>query len=290
MADLVLGTVALGLPYGLPAANGTPPQLIDEADAAALIRRAFAAGIRTFDTAPAYGCAEERLGRALGAEGVVWTKLGHDGSWEGAEASLSASCRRLQRARIDLLQVHKWTPAIGARADFIAAWAAFGADPRVAALGCSTYGLDDALAAVRSGLFRVVQVEWNLLNQAVVDGVAAEAAACGVALAVRSVLLQGVLTSRGDVLPAHLASLAPARARIVDLAQEWGMPLAALALRAALDHPGISHVLIGLDGAVQLDEALAARDLLPLLPAQCETLAGCHVGGPATDPRTWGRS
>lgn len=72
--DLVLGTVQLGVPYGIANRSGMP----GEAEASALVRGAIKAGITTLDTARAYGESEARIGKALeGADfsGTVITKL-----------------------------------------------------------------------------------------------------------------------------------------------------------------------------------------------------------------------
>lgn len=106
-----------------------------EADVDAVLARAWAAGIRYFDTAPHYGrgLSEERLGLFLkGREGaVVSTKVGrvlsparaaipqadgfvnpaqndvrYDYSGDGIEESFEQSCERLGRSRIEILYVH----------------------------------------------------------------------------------------------------------------------------------------------------------------------------------------
>lgn len=289
LGRVVLGTAGLGLPYGLPGPDGAPPALRDEAGAISLLRRVHALGIAIFDTAPAYGVADERLGKALGATtAVFWSKLPPAIAWDRAavRTSLATSLARLGRQRLDLLQVHNWRAGLADAADFLAVWRDLAADPRVAALGCSTYGVDDARAAVRSGLFHTVQVEWNLLNQAVVDAVADEARARGVRLAVRSVLLQGVLTARGADLPPHLHALAPARAQAEALARACGLDVQALALRAALAHPGIDLVLLGIDRDEQVADLTAALATTTTLPPP-DRLAALHLGGDVVDPRTW---
>lgn len=293
LARLVVGTAAIGLPYGLPPVAAGAPALITDAAADLLIRAVESAGIGSFDTAPAYGVAESRLGRALSAHARVWTKVGgtlESGiASESCEASLTRSLAALQRSRIDLLQWHNWSPSLcTATSTFAPHWRALAADSRVSTLGATTYGRDDALAAVTSGLFEVVQVEWNLLNQGVLNHVAEAAEANGVSLAVRSVLLQGVLTDRGRQLPQPLAALREARARAEALAQGWGMCLHSLALRAALDHPAVRWVVIGIDSRDQLEQTLSAATMPPLSAAQRQALAQLDLGAIAlTDPRTW---
>jgi aryl-alcohol dehydrogenase-like predicted oxidoreductase len=275
---LVFGAASLGMAYGLPRPGATGSAAISEADAAALIEHALDIGVITFDTAPAYGDSEARLGRTLGPRGRVWTKVaGGDPS-----VSLDASLARLSRRRLELLQWHNWTAALAADAAWRSAWSALRGDPRVERLGATTYGVADAVAAADSGLFDVVQCEYNLLNQ----GVVAALAGRSIAVAVRSVYLQGALTDEGRSLPDKPAlRLGVERAR----AAAEGVGLTRLALGAALDHPDIAHVLVGIDRSEQLDEAAQTASLaLPLSVAERARIPALDLAGdPACDPRTW---
>ncbi len=291
----MFGAAAIGLDYGLAradsgAARSTMPA---REDALALVRTAHAKGLRAFDTAPAYGESEARVGEGLeGLDAEVWTKVGRvervdEGLSDTLERSLIASLAKLRRSSVDLLQWHNWTASLGEDRRFRAAWERLAKDPRVGALGASTYGVDDARAAVESGLFARVQVEWNLLRPIVVDSIGDLARARGVKLSVRSVYLQGALTDEGRRLP-PLPSLVAGVHRARAVAAEAGVGLTALSLRAALEHPGISRVLVGIDRPSQIDEALSiARG--PALSATARgALASLGLGAdPATDPRTW---
>ena len=70
---LVLGTAQLGMAYGIANQAGAPTTQI----ANALVARALALGITTFDTARAYGLSENRLGEALAGHDdvTIITKL-----------------------------------------------------------------------------------------------------------------------------------------------------------------------------------------------------------------------
>jgi aryl-alcohol dehydrogenase-like predicted oxidoreductase len=291
VSELVFGTAALGLAYGL-GRNGEPAALMDEPDAAQLVASALEQGIAVFDTAPAYGVAEERLGRVLGTRGKVWTKLArHDvlgpALVDQAVASLDESLARLGRPRVDLLQWHNWTADLAMNPEFRACWARLGTDARVGGLGASTYGPDDALAAVESGFFEVVQVEWNLLNQRVVDAIRDAAGRRNVSVAVRSVFLQGALTDDGRDLPALPALRAGVNAAARG-ASEAGMTLQHLALSAALQCAGVRYVLVGIDRPGQLEDAVRVTKLEPLTQETCAALHSLAGGYDAAfDPRTW---
>jgi aryl-alcohol dehydrogenase-like predicted oxidoreductase len=281
---LVFGAVSLGMPYGLPRADGTQAAL-KEADATSLVERALELGITTFDTAPAYGESETRLGRALAGRGRVWTKVAAgdvpaDPS-ELIDRSLDASLARLQRSRVELLQWHNWTAALADDHKWRDAWGKLAGDKRVDQLGATTYGIADAVAAAQTGLFQVVQCEFNLLVQGVVTALANR----GVSIAVRSVLLQGALTDEGRALPDKPALRdGVARAR----AAAAGIGLTRLALRAALEHPAIAHVLVGIDRRSQLFDAVHFARSGWLTEEERAGIQALDLGGdPACDPRTW---
>jgi aryl-alcohol dehydrogenase-like predicted oxidoreductase len=93
-------------------------ELPSAAEATALVRGALELGVRWFDTAPAYGLAETRLGAALAerpADVVLSTKVGErfdgdrsafDFSAPAVTDSLAASAAALRVERIDLVFVH----------------------------------------------------------------------------------------------------------------------------------------------------------------------------------------
>ena len=68
-AELVLGSVQLGVPYGAANRTGKPSR----AAALRLVTRAVDAGITKFDTARAYGDSEDRLGEALRTRKAIRT-------------------------------------------------------------------------------------------------------------------------------------------------------------------------------------------------------------------------
>jgi aryl-alcohol dehydrogenase-like predicted oxidoreductase len=271
---LVFGAASIGMSYGLPREGAAVNEAPTEAHAAALVEQALRVGLSTFDTAPAYGESEARLGKILAGRGNVWTKVASG----DPSASLTSSLAKLARDRVELLQWHNWTAALARDTAWVTAWQALRRDSRVAQLGATTYGIADAVAAADSGLFDVVQCEFHLLNQGVVTALRGKR----IAVAVRSVFLQGALTDEGRALPAlPVLRTGVARAR----AASHGIGLTCLALRAALEHPAITHVLVGIDRAAQIDEAVGIANGPPLPEIDLAAL-DLH-GDPACDPRTW---
>jgi 1-deoxyxylulose-5-phosphate synthase len=285
---IVFGTAALGMAYGLPRVGEAAAHAPSQDDVQALIDHSLALGIDTFDTAPAYGASEERLGRALRGRGRVWTKVR---SPDPPATSLTRSLEHLgQRPHVDVLQWHNWTASLLDDASWRSAWSALRAhdSQRVKRLGATTYGKVDAVAALTSGLFDIVQVEFNLLNQGVVESLAKEDRKSTTRISVRSVYLQGALTDEGRSLPDRPALRQGAlRAKELALKSGDGGGLTHLALRAAIDHPAIDYVVLGFDRAEQIDIALSMLER-PLAAEVRDAIPSLDLGGdPAADPRTW---
>lgn len=115
-----LGTVALGRSAGLKYAR--PARVPTDAEAEALLRAAHSLGVTLIDTAPAYGHAEERLGKLLAriaprGEWIITTKAGeefdeapgasrHDFSAGAITASVERSLRRLRTNHLDAVLLH----------------------------------------------------------------------------------------------------------------------------------------------------------------------------------------
>lgn len=302
VSALALGTVELGLEYGitLPGEAARPA----EAEGVRLVHAALDAGITLIDTARAYGASEEVLGVALRGrrhEVVLATKVRTQRPDGGApagdelrhlmRASLEQSLRALQTDYVDLWQIHNVDEALLAQRDAVAdAFARARADGLVRAVGGSTYGVEAPLAALESGLFDVLQVTYSVLDQRLEERVFPAAAAANVGLVVRSVLLKGVLTARGDYLPEHLGPLRERSRAFRELVAARGRGLTPVqaAIAFALGNPRIGSTLVGVRSEEELREALDAVGR-PLDPALRDELAALRLDDPdLLNPSTWG--
>ncbi|MBX2998913.1 MAG: aldo/keto reductase [Caldilineaceae bacterium] len=280
VSALAMGTVELGLDYGIraPGHYGRPP----EEEAIRLVHAAIDAGINLLDTARAYGISEEILGRALKDRRdrvVLATKVvtqqadGATPTGEGLRRrmldSLDTSLRELQTDWVEIWQIHNLDQSLLDQIDLLAAIfdEARGAG-KVRWVGASTYGVEMPLAAVRSGIFDMVQVTYSVFDQRLADAVFPLAAAQEVGVLVRSVLLQGVLTERADHLPDHLEPLRARSRRFRQIVAEnaIGLSPAQVALAFALAHPHISAALMGVRTLTELTENLQAVEAT--LPAE----------------------
>lgn len=290
ISRVVLGTAALGMSYGLRASKG--PVVRDYAEVEKILLFAYKSGITEYDTAPSYGEAEAVLGKYLtGIDKNIWTKLSDPSAkqdFEAADQSIDSSLRILKIDSIRYLQWHNWTEDLMGLPSFMKLWSYLKNDVRISALGASTYGVRDAMSAIKSGLFDLVQIEWNLLNQSVLLEVEEEAIKRGVKIALRSIFLQGVLTQAGDVLPVKLNELNAPRAKAEKVANQLGLPLNGLAFLAALGQRSKPFVLVGVDECKQLED-LVTFSKNQALPEEARVLVSeLNVSdSPLIDPRNW---
>jgi aryl-alcohol dehydrogenase-like predicted oxidoreductase len=302
VSALALGTVELGLDYGIQAPGhfGRPSL----AAAAALVDAALAAGINLLDTARAYGESEAVLGQLLHGhrdQVVLATKASAhlpDGSVPTGGAlrqhlvdQLDTSLRLLRTDAVDLWQIHNVDAAVLAAQETVAeTFAAMQAAGKIRWRGGSFYGAQLPVQALQLDLFDVIQVTYSVFDQRIVEHVLPLAQAQGVGVMVRSVLLKGALTERADYLPEHLAVLRERSRQFRELVAMHAPELtpAQAALAFALANQQIGSVLVGMRTVDELESNLPA--LTTALNAEFyAALTALRVGDEALlNPGTWG--
>jgi len=288
---------------------------------ARVVARALELGINYFDTAPDYGdgAAELALGRALRAAGatagaadgpIITTKVevrrrdlddvaGH------VVRSAEESLRRLGLLQLDILQIHNGpvsTPPPMESGDYHTLWLNHFLGPRGAMEGLRRL-LDRGLVAhagfvcrgddgaevrclLGTGLFRVINVAYNLLDQSAAGAVpapgepdradvlgAAQRLGCGAA--VFSPLAGGFLAGNAAphalARPRDLAAAAGRRkheqaSRFEAFARACGGSMAQAAFRFVLAHRAATTVLGGFSSLEQMEEIAAVAHMPPLEP------------------------
>ncbi len=145
-----------------------PIQRIDRDEAAALLRRAYRAGINFYDTARAYTDSEDKLAYALGdvrGDIIIATKSAA-ATREGVLADIRTSLGKLRTEYVDILQLHN-SADLGAPDDPQGAYAGLVQAQRLGYarhIGITCHRLDAAQRAVRSGLFDTLQYPLSYLS------------------------------------------------------------------------------------------------------------------------------
>jgi D-threo-aldose 1-dehydrogenase len=267
----------------------------DEA-AQATLEAAWAAGIRTFDTAPHYGVglSERRLGDFLAdrprAEFALCTKVGRllvptdqdvagvdqfygtprlarvrDYGREGVIASLEASLERLGVDRVDLALIHDPDEHEQQREALEQAYPALeelrGAGV-LRAIGFAMNYTAPLERFVRETDLDCILVagRCSLLDASALHSLLPECARRGVAVLVAGVFGSGVLA---DPRPGARYNYAPASEAVIERATQiraicasYGVSLRAAAMRFPLRHPEVSAIVVGARSPQEIREDL----------------------------------
>ena len=288
-ARLALGTVQLGMRYGIANAGARPDLL----EARAIVEAARAGGIDTLDTAEAYGEAEEVLGTAGAAGFRVVTKVSavpeHVEDVAGwIRAAAEGSLARLGIVSLYGLLLHAPQQLLGPRgAEIAAGLDAVNRAGLAARTGFSVYGpepLEAYCAVHRPGL---VQAPLSLFDRRIeTSGWAERLAGIGAELHTRSSFLQGLLLMAPEARPPQFRRWGETFAIWDAWLAETGLEPADACLRFALTAPHVSRVVVGVDGAAQLRTLLGvAAEPLPSLPPLPQPLDPDLI-----DPSRWTRA
>jgi aryl-alcohol dehydrogenase-like predicted oxidoreductase len=263
-SEIALGTVEIGLDYGIPTDgyNRRP----EEKDAARFLNEALDVGITFLDTAHAYGTSEEIIGRALKHrrnDYVLATKLAplvtadltNGGLRDKVRSSVEESLRKLQTDRIDMLLIHSAPMTVIQNAEELLGFMReLQQEGHVKHIGASVYEEAGPEALSRGGM-ECLQIAYNALDRSPEELTLPLAAKTGVGIVVRSVLLKGAITARYRDLPDQLIELKRGAEALDALAHDAGITLPELAYRYVL-----AQDVIALCGTARLDELKAAVD------------------------------
>ena len=279
VSELSLGTVSIGFPYGIE--KKSQGDLISEPDAIDFLNYALDRGINFFDTAMAYGCSEERIGKAFKGKRdqvVISTKCPfvlneEDKSLFPAEKmkrtieeSLAESLARLQTDYVDVYMLHivneqgneRGMPLLENDA-VVEAFTTCRDKGMARAIGVSVYTPEESKKTIESGTWDAMQLAYNLMNQTQSECFEL-ARARGVGIVARSVIFKGILTDKVHNLHPELVAVENHRETYSELLTPEVPTLAELAMRFVMSEEAVSTTLIGTAKKENLDRSLAVAD------------------------------
>lgn len=247
----------------------------------AIVGRAYALGIRAFDTAPLYGsgASERRLGGALRQlprdEIVVATKVGRlirpdaagqprpvfDFSYDGVMRSVEESLQRLGLDRVDVLHIHDADQHYQeALSGAYRALDRLRTEGVIGAVGAGMNQQEMPARFAREGKFDTFLLagRYTLLDQVGLKDLLPLCVAQGIGLYVGGVYNSGILANPA---PGATFNYRPAPAEWLEKAQRLKAicdrhqtPLMAAAIQFPLAHPAIATVLTGVRSVAELEE------------------------------------
>lgn len=254
MSKLCLGTVQLGMKYGVNNELGRQPT---EEECFSILRAAKKGGVEFLDTASVYGEAETLLGH-FGVEQAgfhVISKLRPWGNQENDQKTvvleIESSLRRLKMQNLCGYILHRAEDMN--REAVVQGMVTAKKEGLVKHIGVSVYEPEEALRVVQSGIWDMIQIPYNVLDQRLDETDFFELAKKNhVKVFARSAFLQGLLLMEPEHLPPHLQKAGPYIEKFLQIVEKNHYTPKEGAMLYSYCHPGIDYVVFGVDTDEQL--------------------------------------
>ena len=262
ISSITLGTVQLGLPYGVANKQGQPSVQYSHE----LLHAAMANGIYTLDTARTYGNSEDVIGsfnRAKDFTIVSKFKLSDEAfnnpllALQEARQSIMASLEKLHVPLLPICMVHtridqdidKLTRLLSDLFEKLK-------DEGLISEGGISLETPNPINDIRSWKnINHVQVPMNLFDSRLLQNERMHTLMDNnVIVFIRSIYLQGLMLMKENELPPHLLSAKPYLQKINSIAVQVNKSVKELAFSFARDTPGVGSIIIGADTIEQLEE------------------------------------
>jgi len=252
---LVLGTVQLGLDYGINNQSGKPSL----EKSFEILDTAFEKGIKILDTAEAYGDAQYVIGQFLKKNPQkpfkIITKLDPNSTVESDAFlnNIERNCSVLNVNELYGYMFHNYQ-SFKDKINLYDKLLLAKEKKLIKKAGISLYTnneIEDVLNNYKD--FDFIQIPFNLLDNATQrKALLDKAKHKNIEVYTRSVFLQGLFFKELNELPQKLRVLEPYLEQLNELKQEFNLNTLTLALQYVLQKEYINHVLIGVDTSEQL--------------------------------------
>jgi len=260
---LTLGTVQFGLDYGINNFGGKP----ERNQSLKMLDFAYEKGIRVFDTANAYGDAEEILGefiesRHLSDKIKIISKLRPNIIADSKSEmtpddvifeNLTTSLKKLKRNYVDGYLFH--TPAYIRNEELVSSLVKLKKQGLVKNIGVSIYEEEDALYAAGLKEVDYIQVPYSIFDQRLDKTSFFQLAKKnGKTVFARSAFLQGLFFMPEEKIPPHLQNAKNYFKKLDNIILKYNLSRQQIALLFSLKNENIDYVVFGVDNVKQLEE------------------------------------
>ncbi|SFB93957.1 aldo/keto reductase [Butyrivibrio sp. YAB3001] len=261
---MILGTVQLGMNYGINNAIGKPPfrQAIEILDIA------YKNGIRRLDTAPAYEESEELIGyyhQRSGNSFDICTKLSIDfleknkSDIYSIKKVIARSCEKLKVPRLYCYYLHRFEQC--KNAELIATLEQIKHEGLIDNVGISIY-FPKELEYICSFLAQkvdIVQIPYNIFSLDLWNDVIKEAHDKGIRIFARSIFLQGLVFKRTDDEFVKKIGAVTYLEFIHKLAEKLNVSISQLCFDVVKSNGYIDDILMGCETIEQLSDNIGLK-------------------------------
>ena len=261
---LAIGTAQFGLPYGIANQRGQ----VAREEIMAILNYAWTEGVRSLDTAIAYGDSEQRLGEIGVEKWQLISKLpalpescSEVAAW--VRESVLGSLERLKLSKLHGLLLHRSHQLLGNQGhELYRSLVALRDEGIVDKIGISIYNPDELDALYPYFKLDLVQAPFNIMDRRMVtSGWLSRLHEAGAEIHARSVFLQGLLLMDAAERPVTFDRWQT----LWDRWHYWLNQQCLTPLQACVgfvqSQPHIDQVVVGVDSLVQLKEILCVEKI-----------------------------
>ncbi len=265
ISKLTLGTVQLGMDYGIANIKGKP----DRNESFRILKTAVDGGVNSFDTSLLYGDSEVVLGDFFSSElsslenPVLTTKFkvtpGDNLTQRDIEEQIygfvEESMKRLKIKRIPLYMLHN--PAdMTLYGDIVPNTLKKLKDEGLIGMAAvSVYTPEEVSEMLKNDIYEAIQIPMNIIdNRLIKSGLLRRLHEKNRIVFVRSVFLQGLFFMDPDSLTGNLTDARDILIQLTDLADKEGLSIQQLALSYIRDLEGVTSLVIGAESSEQVEE------------------------------------
>jgi len=269
ISRMTLGTVQLGLNYGIANIEGKP----DEEKAFRILDSAFGSGVNCLDTAADYGDSEMVIGKYLSernkirSEVCIVTKF-KLGRISGSDVetnmmrSVEKSLKNLHTDYLDILLMHDANEFSAFGNKITEVLEKLLTEGIIKMAGASCYKFSEIEAMMGNEIYHAFQIPVNLLDMRITRGQGAARLKEKLVFA-RSVFLQGLFFLDPANLKGNLKEIDKYLIRINEIAGEMNVSVAQLSAAYVNSHTYIDSLVIGADNPEQVRENTRLLDFKP---------------------------
>ncbi len=261
ISKMTLGTVQLGMNYGVNNSQGMP----SEEQSFSILDAAYDGGVTFLDTSDDYGKSEEVIGKYLSSNSDkkfnICTKFNLKGVdnadvYKTLKDFAMLSCKKLSIDSIPIFMSHSENNFLDYGKYMTDALDELKKEGIITCSAISLSNKDELDRIIDSGSFDAVQMPMNILdNKAILSGQIKRMSDAGIAVFIRSVYLQGLFFKKPEQLAeSNLKEAIPYIEKINEIALKENISVAQLALSYIRDTEGVDSLVVGSETPEQVKD------------------------------------
>jgi aryl-alcohol dehydrogenase-like predicted oxidoreductase len=260
-SKIALGTVQLGLSYGINNQTGKPTV----EDAEQILRVANEHHIHILDSAEAYGDSLSIIGRYIkensGVSFDVISKFTDDG--RTLKQKVDSTLELLGQERLYAYMYHRFSDYVGGK--FRDQLARLNEAGKIDRIGLSLYSLGELETVLRDETITIIQVPLNPFDSSLEKRrLLTEAKRRGKEIHVRSAFLQGLFFKDPEGLTGNLKDFIPSLRAFRSVREKYSLNPRQACFNYVLHQPFVDYAVIGVETVEQLTQNLEA--VQPVFP------------------------